>query len=590
MTSQPSAEDAVDVLGGEALLERHDVHVRVQRLERPLRGGDLRLAEAVGRVHDLALEVRLVDDVGVDDAERADAGGREVERRRRAEPARADEQDARVEQALLPVLADLGDEEVAAVARALLGREHARDGDVEAVALPVGEAAGEVDDVLVAEVLEHLRGERRARSGRAVDDERAGSCRGRALRCAARAARDRCRSRRGCGPRPTRRARGRRRRATRPTTSRRSCASMVEISSISLSDLCQQLAVRRHYFRNYSFGALAIVRRCPRSVVSRSSSAPSRSRRSRSSAPRCSPPTATRPARRRRRPSRAARGTTAALVRARLPDDPEAQDLTRAARAVPSGATTEAGRALREARLARGEGRRGVRGLAGGHARPARAAREAVPRGRGRAAPPRPRAAVGERGRPARGVARRRRGRAGHAVRDRRRATSSIPSLPRGLPAFIPSFTAPAAITKLPPARQLEALRRAAERGGVREQLLYGVGLQRVGRPVSAARVFDQAAQRFPDDVEAQVAGAVGAFDKDAPERAFGRLGPLSKTLSERAERALPPRRAAPLDGPDRGRRAPVPARVEGAAGLAARARGGSLPRDDPPGALLRSL
>jgi len=107
------------------------------------------------------------------------------------------------------------------------------------------------------------------------------------------------------------------------------------------------------------------------------------------------------------------------------------------------------------------------------------------------------------------------------------------PGLPRGLPAFIPSFTASAAISKLPPARQLEALRRAAVRGGVRERLLYGVGLQRVGRPVSAAREFDQAAQRFPNDVEAQVAGAVGAFDKDAPERAFGRLGPLSKSYPD---------------------------------------------------------
>jgi len=104
------------------------------------------------------------------------------------------------------------------------------------------------------------------------------------------------------------------------------------------------------------------------------------------------------------------------------------------------------------------------------------------------------------------------------------------PDLPRGLPAFIPSFSAPAAITKLPPARQLEALRVAAARGGVREQLLYGVGLQRVGRPVAAARVFDRAARRYPDDIEAQVAGAVGRFDKDAPAQAFGRLGPLSGT------------------------------------------------------------
>jgi hypothetical protein len=105
------------------------------------------------------------------------------------------------------------------------------------------------------------------------------------------------------------------------------------------------------------------------------------------------------------------------------------------------------------------------------------------------------------------------------------------PGIPRGLPAFIPSFTAPASLTKLPPARQLAALRVAAERGGVREQLLYGVGLQRVGRPVSAARVFDAAAIAFPKEVEAQVAGAVGAFDKDAPEKAFGRLGPLSKSF-----------------------------------------------------------
>jgi tetratricopeptide (TPR) repeat protein len=102
------------------------------------------------------------------------------------------------------------------------------------------------------------------------------------------------------------------------------------------------------------------------------------------------------------------------------------------------------------------------------------------------------------------------------------------PNLPRGLPAFIPSFNAPASITRLPPARQLEALRRAAERGGVRERLLYGVGLQRVGRPVSALRVFDEAARSAPDDVEARVADAVGRFDKDAPEQAFRRLGPLS--------------------------------------------------------------
>ena len=104
-----------------------------------------------------------------------------------------------------------------------------------------------------------------------------------------------------------------------------------------------------------------------------------------------------------------------------------------------------------------------------------------------------------------------------------------FPKLPRGLPTFVPSFSAPAAITRLPPARQLDALRRTAARGGTREQLLYGVGLQRVGRPVSAARVFDRAAREDPADAEAQVASAVGRFDKADPARAFGSLGPLTR-------------------------------------------------------------
>lgn len=105
------------------------------------------------------------------------------------------------------------------------------------------------------------------------------------------------------------------------------------------------------------------------------------------------------------------------------------------------------------------------------------------------------------------------------------------PNLPRGLPAFIPSFTASREVTRLAPARQLDALRERAEGGGVQELLLYGVGLQRVGQPVSAAQVFEQAARRAPGDAEAQVAAAVGQFDKDSPERAFGRLGPLTRTF-----------------------------------------------------------
>ncbi len=110
-----------------------------------------------------------------------------------------------------------------------------------------------------------------------------------------------------------------------------------------------------------------------------------------------------------------------------------------------------------------------------------------------------------------------------------------FPNLPRGLPAFVPSFSAPAEIARLPASRQLAALRARAESGGAREWLLYGVGLQRVGRPVSARLAFERAAGLAPSSAdhraEARVAEAVGSFDKERPEIAFGQLGPLTKTF-----------------------------------------------------------
>jgi tetratricopeptide (TPR) repeat protein len=99
------------------------------------------------------------------------------------------------------------------------------------------------------------------------------------------------------------------------------------------------------------------------------------------------------------------------------------------------------------------------------------------------------------------------------------------PAYNRGLPTFVPSFNPPANLSRLAPERQLEALARGRT---VHSKLLYGVALQRLGRPLSAERVFAQAAALAPEDPEAQVAAAVGRFDKDHPERAFSRLGPLT--------------------------------------------------------------
>ena len=82
-------------------------------------------------------------------------------------------------------------------------------------------------------------------------------------------------------------------------------------------------------------------------------------------------------------------------------------------------------------------------------------------------------------------------------------------------------------------AGRARAVRRASERwpGGpmLASKLLYGVALQRVERPISARREFSAAAKLAPNDVDALVADAIGRFDKEHPERAFSRMGPLTR-------------------------------------------------------------
>jgi tetratricopeptide (TPR) repeat protein len=100
---------------------------------------------------------------------------------------------------------------------------------------------------------------------------------------------------------------------------------------------------------------------------------------------------------------------------------------------------------------------------------------------------------------------------------------------PPGLPTFVPGFRGPASVSRLDAPGQFAALQRAARRPDARAKLLFGVALQRVDRPVSARRQFAAAARLVPTNPEAQVANAVGSFDKEHPERAFSRLGPLTR-------------------------------------------------------------
>ena len=107
------------------------------------------------------------------------------------------------------------------------------------------------------------------------------------------------------------------------------------------------------------------------------------------------------------------------------------------------------------------------------------------------------------------------------------------PEYARGLPVFVTTTRLPD-LDGLTRAQQLERLRTNASRG-VGEKLVYGVALQRLGRQRSAQRVFAAAARQAPDDVEAQVADAVGRFDKARPAEAFSRLGPLSRRFPGKA-------------------------------------------------------
>jgi tetratricopeptide (TPR) repeat protein len=120
------------------------------------------------------------------------------------------------------------------------------------------------------------------------------------------------------------------------------------------------------------------------------------------------------------------------------------------------------------------------------------------------------------------------------------RASSLLyPDFAPDLPVFVAEAPFPQELAELPPARQFETLREGAlsfaGRKGLVWRLHYGIALQRLGRPISARRVYAHTARRYGDEPEALVAAAVGRFTKERPEAAFSRLGPLSQRFPRAA-------------------------------------------------------
>ncbi len=78
-------------------------------------------------MNDLALQIRLIHVVSIDDADGTDSGGRKIQESRRTQSSGADTQYARILQPLLAVDADIRDDEVPAVpAHLIAGQRYLR--------------------------------------------------------------------------------------------------------------------------------------------------------------------------------------------------------------------------------------------------------------------------------------------------------------------------------------------------------------------------------------------------------------------------------------------------------------------------------
>ena len=120
----------------------------------------------------LALKVRGIHFVHIQDTERSYPGSSEVKRRRRTQSAGADHQHLLLKQGQLALLPHLRQEQVALIAVALLGRERRRLLPRLPFILPTTEPAGHRNYVRIAELTERLGGKGGPHAASAIHDDR----------------------------------------------------------------------------------------------------------------------------------------------------------------------------------------------------------------------------------------------------------------------------------------------------------------------------------------------------------------------------------------------------------------------------------
>src|SRR5215470_2641962 len=152
-------DDVHHVVHVDAHGQLDDLHIGVERLDGLRARVDLGTSHAARGVEHLTLQVRHVPHVAAHEPQGAHAGCGQVERRRRAQSAGADQQDLGAEELALALLADLREKEMPAVALDLIAGERRVLHHGEARLCPALEAALEIDHVGVAEIVERLRRE-----------------------------------------------------------------------------------------------------------------------------------------------------------------------------------------------------------------------------------------------------------------------------------------------------------------------------------------------------------------------------------------------------------------------------------------------
>ena len=216
--------------------------------------------------------------------------------------------------------------------------------------------------------------------------------------------------------------------------------------------------------------------------------------------------------------------------------DPEAKALRRAERLYSTEAPRRGRADLRALRLARGADRSRVRRLARHEPGDDRAARRGAAARLARAPAPRVRESLGWEG--GRGGRRLARGPRRRSPTPPRRSGPTTRSTRTSRPASRSSCRASAHRRGSPGSSRRPSSPRSSEarRGNdAHAKLLYGLALQRLGHRISARRQYDAAARLAPRDADAQVAAAVGHFDKSRPAEAFSRLGPLARRFPQKA-------------------------------------------------------